>query len=348
MAFVEGPSLQQQLRDGPLPPREAAALVREVAGAMSYAHDRGVVHRDLKPANVLIDRDGRPKVTDFGLAKRLDGDSELTGTGQVLGTPSYMAPEQAGGGAKWVGPAADTYALGAVLYACLTGRPPFQAASAVDTLLQVVGQEAAPPRSLNRQIDRDLETVCLKCLEKEPGRRYASAWDLADDLGRYVGGKPILARRPYDIDVIVKWACRNRGLASALVALALLTGFAAATAALRPGVLGEVAAAWAGEEARVRAVNTVVVFAPWVAFKAFRAWREGVDARTALLRLAYAAFVMACGYAYAIVFVGAFRWAAASLSPTGVVAVGGGLVASLLALSHLFAGAHRSRGYRRF
>jgi serine/threonine protein kinase len=165
MAFVDGPSLQARLQAGPLPLREAAALVREAAEAIAAAHDRGIVHRDLKPHNILVDRDGRPKVTDFGLAKRLDGGGELTGTGEVLGTPNYMTPEQAGG-ARNVGLAANVYALGAVLYAALTGRPPFQAPSTFDTLMQVMEQDPAAPRSLNRRIDGDLETICMKCLEK--------------------------------------------------------------------------------------------------------------------------------------------------------------------------------------
>ena len=176
MGFVEGQSLAQRLADGPLPAREAAELIgRRSAEAIEYAHRRGVIHRDLKPANILLDRDGNPRVTDFGLAKKIQGDSGLTGSGQIMGTPSYMPPEQAGGKRGEVGPAADVYALGATLYALVTGRPPFQAATAMDTVLQVISDEPVPPRRLNASIPRDLETICLKCLEKEPGERYASA-----------------------------------------------------------------------------------------------------------------------------------------------------------------------------
>ena len=149
MGFVEGQSLAQRLADGPLPPREAAALMVKVAEAIEYAHGRGVIHRDLKPANILLDQNGNPRVTDFGLAKKLQGDSGLTGSGQIMGTPSYMPPEQAGGKRGEVGPAADVYALGATLYALVTGRPPFQAATAMDTVIQVISDEPVPPRRLN-------------------------------------------------------------------------------------------------------------------------------------------------------------------------------------------------------
>ena len=195
MGFVEGQSLSQRLAEGPLPAREAAELIRRVSEAIEYAHQRGVIHRDLKPANILLDQNGNPRVTDFGLAKKVEGDSGLTGSGQIMGTPSYMPPEQAGGGRGEVGPAADVYALGATLYALVTGRPPFQAATAMDTVIQVISDEPVPPRRLNASVPLDLETICLKCLEKEPGKRYASASNLADDLGRYLAGEPILARR---------------------------------------------------------------------------------------------------------------------------------------------------------
>ena len=158
----------------------------KVTEAIEYAHQRGVIHRDMKPANILLDAAGNPAVTDFGLAKKLKGNSGLTGSGQIMGTPSYMPPEQAGGNRGEVGPAADVYALGATLYALLTGRPPFQAASVMDTVLMVISDEPVPPRRLNASVPRDLEVICLKCLEKDPGRRYGTADALAGELGRWL------------------------------------------------------------------------------------------------------------------------------------------------------------------
>jgi len=219
MGFVEGRSLAQRLAEGPLPPHEAAALLVNVAEAIDYAHSRGVIHRDLKPGNILLDGSGHPRVTDFGLAKKLQSDSGLTGSGQIMGTPSYMPPEQAGGHRGDVGPAADVYALGATLYALVTGRPPFQAASAMDTVLQVIGEEPVPPRRLNASIPLDLETICLKCLQKEPGRRYASAAALADDLRRFLNGEPILARPVGPAERARKWVRRNKVVAALLAAV---------------------------------------------------------------------------------------------------------------------------------
>jgi serine/threonine-protein kinase len=192
MQFVPGSTLSRRLAEGPLSPLDAAGLIAAVARAVDHAHRHGIVHRDLKPANVLLAADGTPKITDFGLAKLADAGS-LTQTGAIIGTPSYMAPEQARA-EKRLGPAADVYALGAILYECLTGRPPFQAATALDTLLLVQEQDPVLPRMLNPGVPRDLETVCLKCLEKSPDRRYASAAALAEDLEAFVGGEPIAAR----------------------------------------------------------------------------------------------------------------------------------------------------------
>ena len=192
MGFVEGQSLSQRLTEGPLPAQDAAELIRRVSEAIEYAHQHGVIHRDLKPANILLDSNINPRVTDFGLAKKIQGDSGLTGSGQIMGTPSYMPPEQAGGTRGEVGPAADVYSLGATLYALTTGRPPFQAATPMDTVLQVLSDEPVSPRRLNAAIPRDLETICLKCLEKDPGKRYARAAALGEDLRRYLSGEPIV------------------------------------------------------------------------------------------------------------------------------------------------------------
>ena len=231
MGFVEGQSLSQRLAEGPLPPREAAELIRRVSEAIEYAHQHGVIHRDLKPANILIDQNGNPRVTDFGLAKKLKEDSGLTGSGQIMGTPSYMPPEQAGGKRGDVGPAADVYALGATLYALVTGRPPFQAATAMDTVLQVISEEPVPPRRLNLAVEPDIETICLKCLEKEPTKRYASAAALAEELARFLAGKPILARPVGQAERAWRWCRRNpvvAGLAGGM-ALALTLGTVVAT-----------------------------------------------------------------------------------------------------------------------
>ncbi len=191
--FCAGGSLEKRLAGTPLPAQEAAGLVEKLARAMQAAHDKGVIHRDLKPANVLLAEDGNPKITDFGLAKKLD-EAGRTATGAVMGTPSYMAPEQARGRTKEIGPGADIYALGAILYECLTGRPPFKAPTPLDTIMQLLHNEPVPPRRLSPQIPRDLETICLKCLRKEIPRRYLRARDLADDLTRFLAGEPITAR----------------------------------------------------------------------------------------------------------------------------------------------------------
>jgi hypothetical protein len=195
LELCPGGPLAKKLAGAPLLPREAARVVEQVARGVQAAHDKGILHRDLKPGNILLDSAGRPKVADFGLARRLEGGGGLTQSGAVVGTPSYMPPEQALA-KKDLGPEADVYALGAILYECLTGRPPFKAATAFDTILQVVNDEPVPPRQLNAAVPAELETVCLKCLRKEPAGRYASAANLAEDLRRYQAGEPVKACPP--------------------------------------------------------------------------------------------------------------------------------------------------------
>lgn len=228
MEYLEGGSLAQRLAESPLAPRDAATLVKTIAEAIQLAHDRHIVHRDLKPSNVLLAADGAPKVSDFGLAKYLEagdqGNGHETETGAILGTPGYMAPEQSAGGD--VGPWIDIYALGAILYETLTGRPPFKGATLLDTLQQARSEDPVPPGRLQRGLPRDLQAVCLKCLEKNPQRRYATAGDLAADLGRFLGGEPTRARPLGVLGRSVKWARRRPALAG-LTALGLLAAVAA-------------------------------------------------------------------------------------------------------------------------
>jgi serine/threonine protein kinase len=219
MAYVEGESLAQRLARGPLPPREAAGLVAHLADAVGYAHGRGVVHRDLKPANVLLGTDGRPRVTDFGIARQLGGDGGPAAADEPLGTPGFMPPEQARGETD-VGPAADVYGLGAVLYALLAGRPPFRGATADETVHQVLTREPAAPRPPGGAVSRDLEAIVLKCLAKEPCARYASARELADDLGRFLRGEPVRARPAGPLRRVFCW-CRRKPALAALLALSV-------------------------------------------------------------------------------------------------------------------------------
>ena len=231
LEYCEGGSLQQKLDGTPMQPRLAAALMATLASAMDHAHGNGIVHRDLKPANILLMADGSPKITDFGLAKRLDDDQGQTGDEAVLGTPTYMAPEQAQGKTRQVGPQADLYALGAILYDLLTGRPPFRGTTALDTIQMVQTAEPIPPSRLQPGVPADLQTICLKCLEKDPAKRYAGAAALAEDLRAFIEGRPIQARPSTAFERAWKWARRKPALAG-LVGLAVLTPLVVAAVSL--------------------------------------------------------------------------------------------------------------------
>jgi tRNA A-37 threonylcarbamoyl transferase component Bud32 len=222
MKLVLGEGLDKRLKDFTGDPRRAARLMALVAGAIHHAHERGILHRDLKPANILVDADGQPHVTDYGLAKRVEGDSELTQTGAVLGTPAYMAPEQTSGRKGAITMATDVYGLGAILYALLTGRGPFGGTTVLETLDQVRQRAPEPPRSLNPRVPRDLEVICLKCLEKDPRRRYASADALAQDLSRWLQGLPIAARPTAAWEFVLMWARKRPEVAALALALTIV------------------------------------------------------------------------------------------------------------------------------
>lgn len=223
MPFIEGETLSAKLKPGPWAARASAQLMSTLSMAVAYAHQRGVIHRDLKPSNILIETTGEPKITDFGLAKQIGPDRELTISGDILGTPNYIPPEQAAGRVREIGPAADIYALGAILYCLLTGRPPFSAGTFEATLKEVIECEPIPPHRLNSAVPAELETICLKCLEKSPSQRYLSAALLAEDLQRFLEGLPITARPTTMVERAWRWCHRNPLIASLLAVILVVT-----------------------------------------------------------------------------------------------------------------------------
>jgi serine/threonine-protein kinase len=229
LEFVDGAPLDRALAGKPQKPVDAARLVETLSRAMQFAHDHSILHRDLKPANVLLTSDGVPKITDFGLAKKLEGDSSQTKDGSIMGTPSYMAPEQARGELKNLGPSADIYSLGAMLYEMLVGRPPFLGSSPFDTIMQVIKEEPVPPSRLMGKLPVDIETICLKCLQKEPSKRYASADLLAEDCRRFIAGEPILSRPISPAERAWRWCRRNPKVAGLLATVAGLLVLVAVT-----------------------------------------------------------------------------------------------------------------------
>jgi predicted Ser/Thr protein kinase len=223
LEFVDGGNLAHRIHGRPQDITQAAWTIRNVARAIHAAHLQGIVHRDLKPANILLTADGRPKIADFGLAKRLGDDTHQTKTGNIVGTPNYMAPEQVRGQADDASPLVDQHALGVILYELLTGRPPFHGSTPSETIEQVRTQDPEPPTSLQPEVPRDLETICLKCLQKEPHRRYADANALADDLDRFLDGRPVLARRISAVEHLGRRCRRNPGIAGLLAAVVVLS-----------------------------------------------------------------------------------------------------------------------------
>ncbi len=261
LEYVPGLSLDRKLDGKPLTPKEAAQITEKVCRAMQYAHDRGILHRDLKPANILLTETGEPKVSDFGLAKQLDdeGDSASTRTGTIVGTPSYMSPEQAQGLVHQLTASSDQYSIGAMLYELLTGRPPFLGSKAFDTISQVVNKEPVPPCELLEKLPRDIDTICLKALQKSSEKRYANCSEMADDLGRFLRGEPIIARPISLTERAWRWCRRNPFIALPTTAAALLLFLAAAISTWSYFQISAQAAAIAQERDNVEAQRKIAV-----------------------------------------------------------------------------------------
>lgn len=279
MEYVDGQTLEEYARD-PVPDRTAAELLIKLGRAVEYCHEQDIIHRDLKPSNVLLDSKGEPKIADFGLAKVINVDHSSTRTGEILGTPGYMAPEQAGGVVKNIGRACDIYGLGAVLYRLITGRPPFVSSDPLQKVIQVLADDPVPPRKMNQAVSRDLETICLKCLQKKPDARYATAGDLVDDLERFLDGRPIVARPANPLQRAAKWIRRNPAHAVTLASILLAVFGTLFGLLIHNSVLS-------GELARSKRLSdTGSEFAQWITEKHLSALsRIGgtTDARVALM-----------------------------------------------------------------
>src|SRR5207302_8740023 len=232
MKFVEGGQLDEVVRRAPMSIRQGAELIAKVARTVHYAHEHGILHRDIKPGNILLDAKGEPHLTDFGLARLVETESTVTRTLEVLGTPSYMAPEQAAGNKAQLTSATDVYGLGAVLYQLLTGHPPFAGSTTYETVRMVLETQPRQPRLCNPKVDRDLETICLKCLEKEPAQRYASAEALAEDIERFLRNEPIRSRRSSQLEHVWRWCKRKALVASLIAALTIVVAIGLAGALL--------------------------------------------------------------------------------------------------------------------
>jgi serine/threonine-protein kinase len=343
MQYVDGPSLAEVLRINPPTLDQCVRILVDVARAVAYLHQHGIVHRDLKPGNILLSgvRDQEsgvrnqttgpltpdpwpltPFVTDFGLAKLMEGDQHLTRTGAVLGTPSYMSPEQAAS-RKDIGPASDVYSLGAILYEVLTGRPPFREATPLDTLVQVIEGEPTLPRQVKSSVPRELELICLKCLEKTPERRYASAAALADDLERYLQGDAVAARPQGSWQHLQRWARREPALAARLVGLTLFAAVIQLNFSLNPhsrpdlhylvlGVVGVwVLLSWACQRLLQRDWWNTGVKAVWSCTEPFLLtallWLTGTSA--SVLLIAYPLFIAASGLWFQVRLVWLTTWA---------------------------------------
>jgi serine/threonine protein kinase len=278
LEFVDGGTLSDKVAKNLLRPKEAATMMVTLARAIHYAHEHGIVHRDLKPGNVLLTDDGTPKIADFGLAKKLEEDSGLTRMGTIVGTPSFMPPEQAAGEIDRVGKSADIYSLGAILYDLLTGRPPFKGANVIETLSLVRSQEPLAPSSLQPGVPRDLETICLKCLQKDPARRYTTAAELADDLDRYLRGEPILARPISNVERAWRWCRRNQRVAGLLGTVAVLLILITAGSTTAAVIINKSRNQISEQKDTIADQLEVITVKEKLAADRLEAYRQGVDA----------------------------------------------------------------------